>query len=122
MITMVRRGSAALLLCLAAVLAGCTAGSSSATVRGVAAPCLGIATTAQFDQTPVVVNLVHGHTIVSTETVDGKHSFSLSATPGAYKLVLEQDGLPLSASPLPPVHVTLHSGQVAHVDLIPSCK
>jgi hypothetical protein len=82
----------------------------------VAASCVGIASEAQHEQLPVTVNLERGHHVVATEALHDTHTFSLSARPGQYSLVL-----PMDASSLLPVHVTLRTGRVVHVNLVPSC-
>jgi hypothetical protein len=118
-----RRSVASAVVGVLVVLAGCGGGSpAAATVVGVAGPCTGPISNAGYDRIPLSVNLVRGHTIVSTRAFEGRRTFSFRTQPGVYRLVLVQEGLPPNASPIPPVHVVLRSGQVSHVSLLPSCK
>jgi hypothetical protein len=121
--TVMKRGSAVAtaVVCLLTLLAGCGGASSAATVIGVAGPCVGATLKAQYDTTPLSVNLVRGHHIVGTRAFEGRHAFSFRERPGTYQLVVVTGRLPPNVSSLPPFRIVLRSGHVTHV-VLPSCK
>ena len=58
--TVIKRGSAiaTVVVCLLILLSGRGGASSAATVTGVAGPCVGITSKAQYDTTPLSVYLM----------------------------------------------------------------
>jgi uncharacterized protein with FMN-binding domain len=83
---------------------------------GIAAPCVGLATTAEYASLPVEVAVDEGENAVVRETVTGRHTYRFTVPPGRYTISSDQFQVPLN------VRVVLRSGQTKHVDLIPNCK
>src|ERR1039458_6665467 len=85
-------------------------------LTGVAAPCVGLATTAEYARLPVEVAVNEGSRTVVSETVTGRHTYRFTVPPGRYTISSDEFQAPLN------VRVVLHSGKTDHVDLMPACK
>jgi hypothetical protein len=97
------------------LLAGC-GGSASAVITGVALPCVGLTTTAQYAKDAVEVAVKEGSRIVASQTVTGRHAYRFVVPPGRYMVYSNQFQVPLF------VPAVLHSGETDHVNLVPHCK
>ena len=86
------RGWAVVPLLMGGLLAGCggSASPTSAVVTGVAAPCIGVTTTAQYARVPVEVVVKEGSRTVASKTVTGSHTYRFVLPPGRYMVYSNQ--------------------------------
>lgn len=112
--TRTKLGMAAILLTLGTT-AACSSSPSSAVLTGVATPCVGLVAQDQYAQMPVRVVLSKGGQTVTSQIVKGGHTYRFKVAPGPYVVSSDQ-------STVVPTRITLHTGQIAHVNLSAHCK
>ena len=112
------RAWAAVPLVMGGLIAGCgrSASPTSAVVTGIATPCVGAATTAQYARDPVKVTVKAGRRTFASETMTGSHDYRFVVPQGRYIVYSDQFQVPLF------VPAVLQSGETDHVNLVPSCK
>ena len=107
---------------------GLSEAPTSAVVTGVAEPCTGVMTTAQYARVPVDVTVKEGSRTIAGETVTGSHTYRFVLPPGAYMVYSDQFQsrthlVPERFAKGPPlVSAVLHSGETDHINLVPNCK
>jgi hypothetical protein len=112
--TRTKLGVASILLTLGTT-AACSSSLSSAVVTGVATPCVGLVARDQYARVPVRVVLSKGGQTVSSQTVKGNDTYRFKVAPGLYVVSSDQ-------STVAPTRITLHTGQIAQVNLSAHCK
>jgi hypothetical protein len=103
-------------ICLLGLAAGCSTGSTTGTITGVASPCVGLVTSAEYANLSVEVTLSNGSHVVASQAVKGKHVYRFTISPGTY-VVSTKEGQGST-----PVHVTLSSGQIARANIPSTCR
>jgi hypothetical protein len=95
---------------------GLSEASTSAVVTGVAEPCIGVTTTAQYARVPVDVTVKEGARTIASETVTGSHTYRFVLPAAPYMVYSDQFQRPSF------VPAVLHSGETDQVNLVPNCK
>lgn len=104
------------LLISVATCGACSSPTPSATVTGIAEPCVGALPVAHsYRDIPVRVVLFQTTREVANEVVTGSHTFRFSVAPGAYVVTSNQATVRGQSFALRP-------RQVGHVDLLTLCK
>jgi len=117
-VTFVRSLSVSL-VCLLALASGCGRGAATSVktglITGVASPCVGVAKTEnQIAKMPVRVTLTQRSRTVASQVVYGSHTYRFTEPKGQYLVSSDQSGVT-------PASVTLHTGEVARINLFSPC-
>lgn len=94
---------------------GVSDASHPGVITGLVSPCAGVELPSAFAQIPVRVTLSQRAHRVASQVIQGMGTYRFNEPQGEYVVSTDQ-------SSITPTHVTVHSGEVARVNLLAECK